>query len=88
MHCCRCFAQALCSAIGHETRIPILWGVRVLQISSRVIACPLRLPRCVIVVHVWSNNLNLHYGPINMVISKVVPTIVYSMRLINGQTKS
>ncbi|MFS7979069.1 hypothetical protein Hanom_Chr10g00923021 [Helianthus anomalus] len=60
--------------------IPFLLGVRVHHFSSLVTARPLRLPRCVIVGHVWSNNLNLYYGQINMVIGKGMSTIVYSMR--------
>ncbi|MFS7905737.1 hypothetical protein Hanom_Chr01g00051211 [Helianthus anomalus] len=88
IRCCECFAQALCSAIGHVMMIPTLWGVHVIPFSSRETARPLRLPRCIIVGHVWSNNLNLYYGPINMIIGKVVPTIVYSTPLIGGQTMS
>ena len=83
--------------------IPTLWGVHVLPISSLVTARPLRLPRCltllatvvgtmlgtcVIVGHVWSNNVNLDNGQTNMVIGMVMPTIVYSIRLTSGAAKS
>ena len=59
---CKCFAQALCSASSHEMTIPFLLGFRVRRHSSLVTARPLRLPRCVIVGHVWSNNVYLYYG--------------------------
>ena len=43
-----------------------------------------KLGTCVNVGHVWSNNVNLDNGQINMVIGMAMPAIVYSIQLISG----